>query len=147
MKVILLQDIKGTGKKGDIINTSDGHARNYLFPRGLAKEASDSNIRELSHQKLSEDKRKAAELAAAQELAKTIEALNVVIKSKAGEGGRLFGAITSKEISEVLDSKHGIKVDKKKISLTSIKSVGVMDVEIKLHQKVNAKLKVNVEAE
>lgn len=147
MKVILLQDIKGTGKKGEIINTSDGHARNYLFPRNMAKEASESNLRELDHQKASMDKRKQQELEAAQELGKQLEAITLTIKSKAGEGGKLFGAITSKEVVDILDKKHGFKVDKKKVTLEAIKSLGSTKADIKLHQKVTASVKINVEAE
>lgn len=147
MKVILLQDIKGTGKKGDVINTSDGHARNYLFPRNLAKEATDSNVRELEHQKASMDKRKQHELEEAQELGKKIEEITLTIKSKAGEHGKLFGAITSKEVAEILDKKHGIKVDKKKITLDTIKSIGSTKADIKIHPKVVAQVKINIEAE
>jgi large subunit ribosomal protein L9 len=147
MKVILLKDIKGTGKKGDVINASDGHARNYLLPRGLAKEATDSSIRELSHQKSSEDKRKQDELEAAQELGKRIEELSVTVRTKAGEGGKLFGAVTSKEVAELLEKSHGIKVDKKKITLAPIKYVGTTTAEIKLHQKVTVKMSVIVQGE
>jgi large subunit ribosomal protein L9 len=147
MKVILLKDIKGTGKKGDVINASDGHARNYLLPRGLAKEATDSTIRELSHQKASEDKRKQEELDEAKAVAAKIEEITLKVKSKAGEGGKLFGSITSKEIADLLQKQYAIKVDKKKMTLEPIKALGYTKAEVKVHPQVTATLKISVEAE
>jgi len=145
MKVILLKDIKGTGKKGDVINASDGHARNYLIPRGLAKEANDSALSELKHHKALEEKRKADQKKNAEELAKKLESLEVVIKSKAGEGGKLFGSITSKDISDKLKSEFGVKVDKRKIVLDSgIKQLGTVTVDVKVYNSIIAKLKVTV---
>lgn len=148
MKVILLKDIKGTGKKGDIINASDGHARNFLFPRNLAKPATDGNVSELSHQKKSADKKKAEDLAAAKELAAKIEKVSLVFKTQAGEGGRLFGSITSKDIAEKMNKEHGFKIDKKKIVMDGpIKLLGDENIKIKVYPKVTATLKVKVEAE
>lgn len=144
MRVILLKDIKGTGKKGDVVNASDGHARNYLLPRGLAKEATDGSVKEVQHQKESADKRKAAELAEAKALAEKIGTLSIEFKSKVGEGGKLFGAITSKDVSELLEKTHGIKVDKKKIEIGSIKAIGTFTAELKVYQGVTAKLTVVV---
>lgn len=144
MRVILLKDIKGTGKKGDVVNASDGHARNYLLPRGLAKEATDGSVKEVQHQKESADKRKAAELAEAKALAEKISTLSIEFKSKVGEGGKLFGAITSKDVSELLEKTHGIKVDKKKIEIGSIKAIGTFTAELKVYQGVTAKLTVVV---
>lgn len=144
MKVILLKDIKGTGKKGDVINASDGHARNYLIPRGLAKEATDGSVKEVQHQKEAADKRKAQELAEAKALAEKIESLSIEFKEKVGEGGKLFGAITTKDISEQLEKTHGIKVDKKKIEIGSIKAIGSFTAELKIYQGVIAKLGVKV---
>lgn len=144
MRVILLKDIKGTGKKGDVVNASDGHARNYLLPRGLAKEATDGSVKEVQHQKESADKRKAAELAEAKALAEKISTLSIEFKSKAGEGGKLFGAITSKDVSELLEKTHGIKVDKKKIEIGNIKAIGTFTAELKVYQGVTAKLTVVV---
>ncbi len=144
MRVILLKDIKGTGKKGDVVNASDGHARNYLLPRGLAKEATDGSVKEVQHQKESADKRKAAELAEAKALAENIGTLSIEFKSKAGEGGKLFGAITSKDVSELLEKTHGIKVDKKKIEIGNIKAIGTFTAELKVYQGVTAKLTVVV---
>lgn len=148
MKVILLKDIKGTGKKGDIINASDGHARNFLFPRKLAKPATDGNVSALSHQQASADKKKAEELAAAKELAKKIESLELKFKTQAGDGGRLFGSITSKEIVAKLKKEHNIDVDKKKLVMDGpIKLLGTEELKVKVYPTVSAKLKVIVEGE
>jgi large subunit ribosomal protein L9 len=145
MKVILLKDVKGTGKKGDVVNASDGHARIFLIPRGLAKEATDSTLSSLKHQKASEDKRKAEELAAAKELAEKIGSLEVKIQSKAGEGGKLFGSITSKDIAEKLKKDFDLKIDKRKISMDgAIKSLGTTTLDVKVYPSVVGKLKVTV---
>jgi len=148
MKVILLKDVKGTGKKGDVINASDGHARNFLIPRGLAKPATDGNVAQLSHQTESANKRKAEELGEAQALAKKIEDITIVFKTKAGDGGKLFGSITTKEIAQKLQSDHGIKIDKKKLLLENpIKTLGSAKVKVKVYPKVQASLKVDVVSE
>lgn len=144
MKVILLADIKGTGKKGDVVNASDGHARNFLFPRGLAKEATDGGVKEVQHQKESLDKRKANELAEAKALAEKIGTYSIEFKSKVGEGGKLFGSITSKDVSELFEKTYGIKIDKKKIEIGNIKAVGTFTAELKIYQGVTAKLTINV---
>jgi large subunit ribosomal protein L9 len=144
MKVILLKDIKGTGKKDQVIEASDGHARNYLLPRGLAKLATESSVRELEHHKASADKRKDKETEIAKALAEKLEMLGVKFFVKVGEGGKLFGSITTKDVAEALEKEHGIKVDKKKIELVPIKSIGTTHAEIKIHQGVVAKLKVEV---
>ncbi|PAB58475.1 50S ribosomal protein L9 [Anaeromicrobium sediminis] len=145
MKVILLKDIKGTGKKGQVINASDGHARNYLIPRGLAKEATSGNMKILERQNAAEDRKKEEEFQAAKELSAKIEELKIVLKSKAGNGGKLFGSITAKDIATELNKNHGIKVDKRKIKLDdAIRTLGVTIVEVKLHPKVVAKLSVQV---
>lgn len=148
MIVILNKDVKGSGKAGDVVKVSDGYARNMLIPRGLAVEATDSNIRQLEKKKAIEAEKKAEEKAAAKELAEKIEKIAVTIKTKAGDGGKIFGSITSKDISEALSKQHNIEVDKKKIQLgTPIKNVGEMSVEIKLYFEVSTSLKVIVEAE
>lgn len=148
MKVILLQDVKGHGKKGDIVNASDGYARNFLFPKGLAIEASSGNMKTLDQQKKAEAHKKEKELDVAKELAEKIDEITVEIKAKAGDGGRLFGSVTSKEISEVLEKSHKIKIDKRKMLLNEpIRELGVKVVEIKLHPKVVGKLKVSVTEE
>ena len=148
MIVILNKDVKGTGKAGDVVKVSDGYARNMLIPKGLATEATQGNIRHLEKQKAIAAEKKAEEKAAAKKHAEKIGKLTVTIKTKAGDGGKIFGSITSKDIAEGLKSQHGIEVDKKKIQLSSpIKQTGEMSVDIKLYSEVSAELKVKVEAE
>ncbi len=148
MKVILLQDVKALGKKGEMVEVSDGYARNYILPKKVGIEATGANMNDLKLQKANEEKIAKEQLEAAQQLAKELDELKVVITIKTGEGGRTFGAITGKEISKALEEQCGKKVDKKKIQLNdSIKSVGSFDVAIKLHPKVTAQLKVCVEPE
>ena len=142
------KDVKGTGKAGDVVKVSDGYARNMLIPKGLATEATQGNIRHLEKQKAIAAEKKAEEKAAAKKQAEKIGKLTVTIKTKAGDGGKIFGSITSKDIAEGLKSQHGIEVDKKKIQLSSpIKQTGEMSVDIKLYSEVSAELKVKVEAE
>jgi len=144
MKVIFLKDVKGQGKKGEVKTVSDGYARNYLIPRGLAVEATESNLKTLEAQKRSEAKRKAQELAEAKALAEKLEKTTVTIAAKAGEGGRLFGAVTSKQIAEAL-AKQGLAVDKKKILLDEpIRALGTARVPVKLHPDVTVQLAVTV---
>lgn len=148
MIVILNKDVKGTGKAGDVVKVSDGYARNMLIPKGLATEATQGNVRQLEKQKAIAAEKKAEEKAAAEKQAEKINKLTVVIKTKAGDGGKIFGSITSKDIAEALKKQHGIEVDKKKIQLSSpLKQTGEMSVDIKLYFEVSAKLKVTVEAE
>lgn len=148
MIVILNRDIKGTGKAGDVVNVSDGYARNMLLPRGYATEATEGNIRSLEKQKAIAAEKKAEEKAAAQQTAEKLSKLTVEIKTKAGEGGKIFGSITSKDIAEALKKQHNITVDKKKIQLDStIKQTGELAVDIKLYTEVSGKLKVNIIAE
>ena len=145
MIVILNKNVKGTGKAGDVVKVSDGYARNMLIPKGLATEATQGNIRHLEKKKAIEAEKKAEEKAEAEKLAEKIGKLSV---TKAGEGGKIFGSITSKDISEALKKEHNIDVDKKKIQIASpIKQTGEISVEIKLYFEVNAKLTVKVEAE
>ena len=144
MIVILNRDVKGTGKAGDVVKVSDGYARNMLLPRGYATEATEGNIRSLEKQKAVLAEKKAAEKQAAQELAEKINATEVVIKTKAGENGKIFGSITSKDIADALKEQKKITVDKKKIQLDNpIKGIGEMTVNIKLYPEVTAKLKVS----
>ena len=148
MLVILNKDVKGTGKAGDIVKVSDGFARNMLFPKGLATEATDGNVRNLEKQKAAEAQRKAEEKAAAQELAKQLEDIKVVIQTKTGEGGRLFGSITSKDIADATKKQTGIVIDKKKIQLGSpIKNMGKFDIKVKLYPEVVGQLTVEVTGE
>ena len=146
MKVILKQDVKGLGQKDEMCEVSDGYARNYLLPRGLAVEANAANINEMNTKKEAEKARKQKELAKAKELAKEIGSITVVIKAKAGENGKLFGSITSKEIADKLKSDHNIEVDKRKIQLPdALKSLGTFELDVKLYPEVSSKLKVKIE--
>lgn len=146
MKVILLADVKGKGKVGDIVKVSDGYARNMLFPKNLAMEATDKNLKNLEMQKAKIAKEEAESLGAAQLQAEKLNKISVTIKSKAGDGGKLFGSITSKDIANAIKDQHGISVDKRKVQLDSpIKSAGETSVEIKLYPEVVATLKVVVE--
>lgn len=148
MKVILLNDVKGTGKKGDVLEVSDGHGRNFLIPKGLAKAATDATVREQAHIKASMADKKSRELIEAQDHGRHIETLTVQLKGKAGEGGKLFGSLTSKDIAEGLEKQHGIVLDKRKIQLEhAIKDKGEKVVEVKLYPGVSCKLKVNVTTE
>lgn len=144
MKVILLKDVKGTGKRGDVVNVNDGHGRNFLIPRGLAKEATEGGVNQVHHQKEAEEKRKAEALAEAKELAAKIESLKVTFQAKSGEGSKLFGSITNKDVAKMLNQQHGIKVDKKKVKMDQIKMLGTFKAEIKVHPRVVAKLEIYV---
>ena len=147
MKVILLQDIKGVGKKDEVINASDGYARNFLFPKKLAVEADSGNMGRLKNKQDSEAHRKQIEKEKAQETAKKIENISLILKVKAGENGKIFGGVTSKEIADTLKKDYQIEVDKKKIMLKdTIKVLGNFNIEIKLYDGVFAKLKVRVES-
>ena len=145
MIVILNKDIKGTGKAGDVVKVSDGYARNMLIPKGWATEATEGNVRSLEKQKAVAAEKKAQEKAAAQAQAEKIKELAVVIKTKAGDGGKIFGSITSKDIAEALQNQHKITVDKKKIQLANpVKMTGEMDVAIKLYPEVSTTLRVKI---
>ena len=145
MVVILKRDIKGTGKDGDIVKVSDGYARNMLIPKGWAIEATKGNINTLEKVKAKQAEEEAARKASAQELAKKIEEIEVCIETKAGEGGRLFGSITSKDVCEALKTQHNIAIDKKKLQMSQpIKALGTFSVKIKLYQDVSAELAVKV---
>lgn len=145
MKVIFLKDVKGKGKKGEVKNVSDGYAHNFLLKNGYAVEATGGNVKVLEAQKNREQKDAAAELQANKELKATLEELTVELKAKSGEGGRLFGSITSKQIAEELKKKHNIKVNKRKIELNdAIRALGYTNVPVKLHPEVTATVKVHV---
>lgn len=148
MKVILKQDVKGLGKKESMVDVSDGYARNFLFPKGLAVEANASNINVMNTKKEAEKNKKDRELAQARELAEKIKAITIVFKTKTGENGKLFGSITTKDISDKLKNEFALDIDKKKINLEdAIKTLGTVEVEIKLYPGVSAKLTVKVEHE
>lgn len=145
MKVIFLKDVKGKGKKGEVKNVADGYAHNFLLKQGLAVEANPSNISSLNAQKKKEETLAAEELAEAKQLKAKIDEITVELTAKSGEGGRLFGSITSKQIAEELQKKHSIKVDKRKIELEdAIRSLGVTKVPVKLYPEVTATLSVHV---
>lgn len=148
MIVILTQDVKGTGKAGDVIKVNDGFARNMLIPKGLAKEATQGNIRSLEKQKAIADQKREEQKAAAENQAAELEKITLNIKSKGGDSGKLFGSITSKDIADALEEQEGIKIDKKKVEMDGpIKQAGDTEVVLKLFQDVSAKLKVNVSIE
>lgn len=147
MKVILLADVKGQGKKGDLINTSDGYARNFLFPRKLAKPADAGSIKEIETKKESEAFHLAEEKKKANETKEFLSDKKLVFKTTGGADGRLYGAVTSKDISEKIEAELGLKVDKRQITLSdNIKTTGEYTVKIKLFQGIVADLKLIVEA-
>lgn len=147
MKVILTQDLKGTGHAGEIVNVSDGYARNFLFPKGFAKEASEQNVNIAKQQKKAVEKRRMLELMSAEEAAKNLKGLKVVVRAKCGENGRLFGSVTAKEIADAILAQHGIEIDKKKLATPEhIKELGEMSLQIKLHAGVTADMILSVEA-
>ncbi|MED3661631.1 50S ribosomal protein L9 [Ureibacillus sp. FSL K6-8385] len=148
MKVVFLKDVKGQGKKGEVKNVADGYAQNYLIKRGLAVEATKEALSRLEAQKRHEAKLAAQEFQKAKELKEKLESITVEIKAKAGEGGRLFGSVSTKQIAEVLQKDFGIKLDKRKMELNEgIRSLGVTNVPVKLHPEVKATLKVHVKEE
>ena len=145
MKVILLKDVKGTGKKNEVKEVSDGYARNFLLPKKVAVIADNTAMKELNEKNKSKENKAQKEYEAAVELGKKMEELSVVIYSKAGDGGRLFGSITSKDIAEQIKKQHNIEVDKRKITLDEpIRVLGSRFVDIKIHQKVTTKIRVDV---
>ena len=145
MKVILKQDIKGTGKKDDLINVAEGYARNYLFPKGLAVEATAGNLEDLVQKKKSYDKKQERELQQAQELGAKLKKVSLSIPVKTGEGGRLFGSISNRDIAESLEKEKGLKIDKRKIEMEgTIKELGSYAVTIKLHPQVSVKIQVKI---
>ena len=145
MKIILLKDIKGSGKKGDVINASDGYARNYLIPRKLAHEATETTIHILNNKKEAERRLKLVEVETAQKKADELRGKQITIKVKAGEQGRLFGSITGKDIADELNATYKIDVDKKKIVSESIRQLGTYEVEVKIYPEISTKVKVVIE--
>ena len=146
MKVILLQDVKSLGKKDAIVEVSDGYGRNYLIPKGLATEASKGNINDINNKKEAEKVRKAKEEANAKQIASEINGKTYVLKAKTGDSGKLFGAISNRDVAEVVSAQAGIELDKKKVELKEpIKNVGLYEVEAKIYTGVSAKFNVKVE--
>ncbi len=145
MKIILLQDVKALGKKGDTVNVNDGYARNFIIPKKLGVEANSANLNDLKLQKANDEKVAAENLAAAKSLKEQLEGKTYKVSVKAGEGGRVFGAVTGKEIAQAAKEQYGFEIDKKKIVLKeSIKSQGTFNIPVKLHPSVTATLKVEV---
>ena len=145
MKVILKSDIKGVGKKDEVINASDGYARNFLFPKNLAVEANTENMNKLKAQKDANQFKKDTEKEEAKKLAEKLKKIMVTIKVKTGENGKIFGGVSAKEIAENLETQHNIKIDKKKIELKeTIKTLGTQMVNVKLFDGVIGTIKVNV---
>lgn len=147
MKVVFIKDVKGKGKKGEIKEVAEGYARNFLIKNGYAKEANNQALSELQGQKRLAEKKAEEELQAAKDLKEKIEALEVTIKAKAGEGGRLFGAVSTKQVADSLLKEYDIKLDKRKMESEGIRSLGYTNIPVKLHQEVKATLKVHVVAE
>ncbi|KAB7707609.1 50S ribosomal protein L9 [Bacillus aerolatus] len=144
MKVIFLQDVKGKGKKGEVKNVADGYAHNFLIKNGLAVEATAGNKKTLDAQKKKEEELAQQELEEAKKLKDIMEKLTVEIKAKSGEGGRLFGSVTTKQIAEELKKTHNIKIDKRKMDLPDgIRALGYTNVPVKLHNEIIATLKVH----
>lgn len=145
MKIILLQDVKKIGSKGEVKEVADGYARNYLIPKGLAAEATAKALKELEIKKQNTARKEKEELEKMKGLKNKLEERQVVIKAKVGEGGKLFGSVTSKDIAEKLE-QEGFKIDKRKIDLPEpIRGLGIFQVQIKLHPEITVQIKVNVE--
>lgn len=142
MKVILLADVKNVGKKGEVVNASDGYARNFLFPRKLAQEATQENLHIVNQKKENERKKKLAEIEEAQALADKLKGKEIKLTAKSGENGRLFGAITNKDIADAIKKQFNLDIDKKKVVVDTIKLVGAYDVELKLYPEISTKMKV-----
>lgn len=144
MKVILLQDVKGTGKKGEVKEVADGYARNFLLAKGIAVEATPKNLSDLAGKKASEQHKIEVEKQIAKEIADAVNGKKVCVKAKAGQGGKLFGAVTSGDIAGQIEKQLGKKIEKKKISVAEIKAFGTYEAEIKLYPGISAKVSVEV---
>ena len=145
MDIVLLEDVKALGKKGQIVMVNDGYARNFILPKKLGVEATTKNLNDLKLQKANDARLAAEQLAAAKELAKKVEASPVTVSIKAGEGGRTFGSVSTKEIGKAVSDQLKLDIDKKKMVLTDpIKTLGTFEVPVKLHKDVTAKLTVKV---
>ena len=146
MKVILLTDMKGTGKKGEIINVSDGYARNFLFPRKWAMEATPAAVKEVERKRAQEQKLEQERREAAIEKANALRGKVIQIKAKGGEKGRLYGSVTSQEIADALKEQHGIEVDKRRIECDAIRQAGDVEIEVWVYRGVTTPMTVHVEA-
>jgi large subunit ribosomal protein L9 len=144
----LKQDVRGLGKKDDLVNVSDGYARNFLFPRGLAVEANQSNLNMMKTRKEAEKVKKDRELAQAKKLAEKLRSIEIVIKAKTGDTGKLFGSITGKDIADKLKEDFGLDIDRKKIVMPdAIRATGSYEIDVKLYPEVSSKLRVRIENE
>lgn len=144
MKVILCQDVKGQGKKGELVNVSDGYARNFLFPKGLAIEANATAMNELKNRESSAAHKVAEEKKAAENLKAAIDGKTVTVHAKAGASGKLFGAVTAKEVAEEIKKNYGVEIDKRKIGMTDLKTYGSVTAEIKIYPSITATITVSV---
>lgn len=144
MKVVLLADVKGHGKKGELCNVSDGYARNFLFPKKLAVEADNTALNELKNREEAKAHHKQEEINAAKATAERLNGKTVTVKAKAGSGGRLFGSVTSKEIAAEIKNSLGVEIDRKKMNVADIKAFGEYNAEIKLYQGITANVTVRV---
>lgn len=144
MKVILKADVKSLGKKGDLVNTSDGYARNFLFPKGLAIEANAQAMNEFNNKETAKKFHKAEEIKAANELKDRIEGKTFKVPAKAGANGKLFGSVTAKDVSAAIKEEMGENIDKRKISMQDIKAFGTTQIEVKIYQGITAKVFVQV---
>lgn len=147
MKVVLLQDVKGQGKKGAVVNVSDGYARNFLFPKKLATEATASALNDLKGKEEAFAYKKETELAEAKAMQEKLNGLSVTINAKAGANNRLFGSVTNKDVAEALLKQHHIKIDKRRFEMEDIKNVGTFTVSVKLYPDIAGKLTVSVKAQ
>lgn len=144
MKVILNEDVPGKGIAGDIVNVSNGYARNYLFPRKLAKEATSQNLNAASQKIEAAKAKRERDRKSAQQLAKELEGSTITIAAKRGNGGKLFGAVTAREVAQAIEDKYGLTIDKKKITVPVIKELGTYDVQVRMYAEVATKIKVEV---
>ena len=145
MKVILLKDIKGTGKKDQIIEASDGYARNFLFPKGLAREANAANLNAIENAKSAKKHREDVERAKAQEVAARLAGKAIRISARGAEGGRLYGSVTSQEIADALEKQYGVKVEKRRIEVANIRNAGDFTVSVWLYAGITAEMTAKVE--
>jgi large subunit ribosomal protein L9 len=148
MEVILIKDVKGLGNEGEVVKVADGYARNYLIPKGLALPATKANLRILKAKKETMESKAQKELAAAEKMAKQLEHSGITIRCKAGEGGKLFGSVTAKDVADAVERALGIVIDKRRIELVEpIKAVGSYTVPVKLHSEVSTRISVEVESQ
>lgn len=145
MKIILIQDVKSLGKKGDVVQVAEGYGNNFLLPKGLGVEASKANLNNIANENAKMENKKKKELERAQDLGKKLEGAEIKISAKSGEGGKLFGSVTNKEISEQIQQQFNVEIDRRKMEIKEvIKSVGIYDGIVKLHPEVQVKIKINV---